>query len=153
MTSAMPLEPPLLTPGEALVTLFLTNADQGAHAANDDLVLALPERARHRRSLLDAITALAGEAPELSNAELRARLLEIAGECGCCQQIANDGSLHPCSCDAPRLPTRHEPTGGFLGWIAVRDEVVDGIPTTTDNHDPTYHPDCVRVATPKTTGS
>ena len=45
-----------LTPGAALTRLFLDNADHGRHAANDELVAGLRERAR-------AIQALAGPRP------------------------------------------------------------------------------------------
>lgn len=43
-----------LTPGEALAKLFLDNADRGANAENDDLVVALRERARAIQALADA---------------------------------------------------------------------------------------------------
>jgi hypothetical protein len=42
-----------LTPGEALERLFLTNADRGANAANDELVEALRQRARAIRALAE----------------------------------------------------------------------------------------------------
>lgn len=42
-----------LTPGEALAKLFLDNADRGAHAANDELVDALRQRARAIQTLAD----------------------------------------------------------------------------------------------------
>jgi hypothetical protein len=42
-----------LTPGEALEKLFLTNADRGANAANDELVAALRQRAREIQALAD----------------------------------------------------------------------------------------------------
>lgn len=35
-----------LTPAEALVTLFLANADQGCNAANDDLIAEMQRRIR-----------------------------------------------------------------------------------------------------------
>lgn len=43
-----------LTPGEALAKLFLDNAERGANTDNDDLVLALRERARAIQALADA---------------------------------------------------------------------------------------------------
>jgi hypothetical protein len=42
-----------LTPGEALAKLFLANADQGANAANDELVAALRQRARAIQALAE----------------------------------------------------------------------------------------------------
>jgi hypothetical protein len=42
-----------LTPGEVLEALFLTNADRGANAANDELVEALRTRARDIQALAD----------------------------------------------------------------------------------------------------
>lgn len=45
-----------LTPGEALMKLFLDNADHGRNAANDELIAALRQRARE-------IQALAGPPP------------------------------------------------------------------------------------------
>ena len=50
-TEASPDRP--LTPGEALERLFLTNADRGANAANDELVAALRQRARAIQALAD----------------------------------------------------------------------------------------------------
>jgi hypothetical protein len=38
-----------LTPGEALEKLFLTNADRGANAANDNLIEELQQRIRALR--------------------------------------------------------------------------------------------------------
>lgn len=53
-----PTEPPEpaerpLSPGEALVKLFLDNADKGRNAANDELVAALRQRVKqiHTRRL------------------------------------------------------------------------------------------------------
>ena len=51
-----PPEPPgpperPLTPGEALLKLFLDNADRGANHANDELVAALRKRAREIQAL------------------------------------------------------------------------------------------------------
>jgi hypothetical protein len=46
-----------LSPAEALATLFLANADRGANAENDELVLALRQRAR-------AVQTLAPRLPE-----------------------------------------------------------------------------------------
>lgn len=42
-----------LTPGEALVKLFLENADHGRNAANDELIAALRQRAREIQALAD----------------------------------------------------------------------------------------------------
>lgn len=42
-----------LTPAEALVKLFLANADRGANACNDELVAALRDRARAIQALAD----------------------------------------------------------------------------------------------------
>lgn len=42
-----------LTPAEALVKLFMDNADRDANAANDELVSALRERARAIQALAD----------------------------------------------------------------------------------------------------
>jgi hypothetical protein len=42
-----------LTPAEALAKLFLTNADQGANAENDELIAALRQRAREIQALAD----------------------------------------------------------------------------------------------------
>ena len=42
-----------LTPGEALMKLFLDNADNGRNAANDELVAALRQRAREVQALAD----------------------------------------------------------------------------------------------------
>jgi hypothetical protein len=46
-----PMEP--MTPGEALTKLFMTNADRGANAENDELVEALRQRARDIQALAD----------------------------------------------------------------------------------------------------
>ena len=43
-----------LTPGEALVKLFLDNADNGRNAANDEFIAALRQRAREIRALADS---------------------------------------------------------------------------------------------------
>jgi hypothetical protein len=45
-----------LTAGEALEKLFLDNADQGANAANDELVTALRHRARAIQALANLAT-------------------------------------------------------------------------------------------------
>ena len=50
--STGPLDRPL-TPGEALMRLFLDNADNGRNAANDELVAALRQRARQIQALAD----------------------------------------------------------------------------------------------------
>lgn len=42
-----------LTPGEALIKLFLDNADNGRNAANDELIAALRQRAREIQALAD----------------------------------------------------------------------------------------------------
>jgi hypothetical protein len=42
-----------LTPGEALLRLFLDNADNGRNAANDEFIAALRQRAREIRALAD----------------------------------------------------------------------------------------------------
>lgn len=42
-----------LTPGEALMRLFLDNADNGRNAANDEFIAALRQRAREIRALAD----------------------------------------------------------------------------------------------------
>ncbi|HEV7451814.1 MAG TPA: hypothetical protein VGO16_10595 [Pseudonocardiaceae bacterium] len=42
-----------LAPGEALEKLFMDNADRGANAANDELVVALQQRARAIQALAD----------------------------------------------------------------------------------------------------
>ncbi|MGH3869549.1 MAG: hypothetical protein ACRDQ4_26285 [Pseudonocardiaceae bacterium] len=42
-----------LTPGEALVKLFLDNADNGRNAANDALVVELLRRRRASQALAD----------------------------------------------------------------------------------------------------
>lgn len=47
-----PAERPL-SPGEALMKLFMDNADRSANAANDELVAALRERARTIQALAD----------------------------------------------------------------------------------------------------
>jgi hypothetical protein len=39
-----------LTPGEALVKLFMDNADRGANAANDELIQELQRRIRALRN-------------------------------------------------------------------------------------------------------
>lgn len=60
-TGTNPPEPPRapesperpLTPGEALMTLFLDNADRGANHANDELIAALRQRARQIEALAD----------------------------------------------------------------------------------------------------
>jgi hypothetical protein len=49
-----------LTPGEALEKLFLDNADRGANAENDELVVRLREALRQR---VQAIQALADPRP------------------------------------------------------------------------------------------
>ena len=46
-----PAEPLLLTPGEALAKLFLTNADKGCNAENDVFVDELLRRRRAIQSL------------------------------------------------------------------------------------------------------
>ena len=51
MLDTSPTEPPLLTPGEALATLFLDNADRGANTANDALVEELLKRRRAIQAL------------------------------------------------------------------------------------------------------
>jgi hypothetical protein len=43
-----------LTPGEALAKLFLDNADRGANAANDTLVVELLKRRRAIQSLVNS---------------------------------------------------------------------------------------------------
>ncbi len=52
MVDTSPAEPPL-TPGEALVKLFLDNADHGRNAANDDFVEELLTRRRAVQVLAD----------------------------------------------------------------------------------------------------
>ena len=42
-----------LTPGEALMKLFMDNADNGRNAANDELIDALRQRAREIQALAD----------------------------------------------------------------------------------------------------
>ncbi|MGH3693696.1 MAG: hypothetical protein ACRDRX_06835 [Pseudonocardiaceae bacterium] len=42
---------PLLTPGEALVKLFLDNADRGRNADNDTLVVELVRRRRESQAV------------------------------------------------------------------------------------------------------
>ncbi|MGH3692464.1 MAG: hypothetical protein ACRDRX_00395 [Pseudonocardiaceae bacterium] len=42
-----------LNPGEALLKLFMDNADNGRNAANDELVAALLQRAREIQALAD----------------------------------------------------------------------------------------------------
>lgn len=42
-----------LTPGEALLKLFLDNADRNANHANDELIAALLQRAREIQALAD----------------------------------------------------------------------------------------------------
>lgn len=42
-----------LTPGAALLRLFLDNADNGRNAANDEFIAALRQRAREIRVLAD----------------------------------------------------------------------------------------------------
>lgn len=42
-----------LTPGEALMKLFLDNADNGRNAANDEFIAALRQRVREIRALAD----------------------------------------------------------------------------------------------------
>lgn len=47
-----PLDRPL-TPGEALMKLFMDNADHGRNAANDELIAALLQRAQQIQALAD----------------------------------------------------------------------------------------------------
>ncbi|MGH3922200.1 MAG: hypothetical protein ACRDTT_04905 [Pseudonocardiaceae bacterium] len=51
MVETSPAERPPLTPGEALVKLFLDNADRGANAENDTLVAELLKRRRAIQAL------------------------------------------------------------------------------------------------------
>ena len=51
MVDTSPAEPPPLTPGEALVKLFLDNADRGANAENDVFVAELLKRRRAIQAL------------------------------------------------------------------------------------------------------
>jgi hypothetical protein len=51
MAGTSPAEPSPLTPGEALAKLFLDNANNGRHAANDILVEELLKRRRAIQAL------------------------------------------------------------------------------------------------------
>ena len=54
MVDTSAAEPSPLTPGQALAKLFLDNADQGRHAANDVLVEELLKRRRAIQALANA---------------------------------------------------------------------------------------------------
>ncbi|MGH3768177.1 MAG: hypothetical protein ACRDS0_28780 [Pseudonocardiaceae bacterium] len=53
MGGTPPAQPPPLTPGEALVKLFLDNADKGANAENDVFVEELLKRRREIQALVN----------------------------------------------------------------------------------------------------
>jgi hypothetical protein len=54
MVDTSPAEPSPLTPGEALAKLFLENANNGRHAANDVLVEELLKRRRAIQALTNS---------------------------------------------------------------------------------------------------